>query len=105
MNLNFNYMIVKNLQVWAKKYLNQRPFNLTRSAYSGVQRYAAVWTGDNVSNDEHSVDMTTSALIERFYDGVPSADMGESETFYANKKAKELVGFAPKYSWRTEMSA
>ena len=31
----------------------QRPFNLTRAAYCGVQRYSAVWTGDNVSNDEH----------------------------------------------------
>jgi alpha-glucosidase len=31
----------------------KRPFNLTRSAYSGVQRYSAVWTGDNVSYDEH----------------------------------------------------
>ncbi len=32
---------------------DERPFNLTRAAYSGVQRYAAVWTGDNVSNDDH----------------------------------------------------
>lgn len=31
----------------------KRPFNLTRSAYSGVQRYSAVWTGDNESYDEH----------------------------------------------------
>ncbi|HEX6891426.1 MAG TPA: glycoside hydrolase family 31 protein, partial [Chryseolinea sp.] len=31
----------------------KRPFNLTRSGYSGVQRYSAVWTGDNVSYDEH----------------------------------------------------
>jgi len=32
---------------------DERPFNLTRAAYSGVQRYAAVWTGDNVANDDH----------------------------------------------------
>jgi alpha-glucosidase len=32
---------------------DQRPFVLTRSAYAGVQRYAAVWTGDNSSTWEH----------------------------------------------------
>ncbi|MEM0997150.1 MAG: TIM-barrel domain-containing protein [Bacteroidota bacterium] len=31
----------------------QRPFVLTRAAYSGIQRYSAVWTGDNVATDEH----------------------------------------------------
>ncbi|MEQ8476419.1 glycoside hydrolase family 31 protein [Fulvivirga sp.] len=32
---------------------NKRPFNLTRAGFSGIQRYAAVWTGDNVASDEH----------------------------------------------------
>ncbi|MEM9985316.1 MAG: TIM-barrel domain-containing protein, partial [Bacteroidota bacterium] len=31
----------------------RRPFALTRSGYAGVQRYAATWTGDNVSSWEH----------------------------------------------------
>ena len=32
---------------------NKRPFVLTRAAYSGTQRYSAVWTGDNTGTDEH----------------------------------------------------
>jgi alpha-glucosidase len=36
-----------------KKILNKRPFVLTRAAYSGTQRYSAVWTGDNSAYDAH----------------------------------------------------
>ena len=32
---------------------NERPFILTRAGYNGIQRYSAVWTGDNQSNDDH----------------------------------------------------
>ncbi len=38
----------------ARKLLNgKRPFTLTRAGFSGIQRYAAVWTGDNVASDGH----------------------------------------------------
>lgn len=32
---------------------NERPFNLTRASYAGVQKYSAVWTGDNRPEDAH----------------------------------------------------
>jgi len=31
----------------------KRPFVITRSAYSGTQRYTSTWTGDNIANWEH----------------------------------------------------
>src|SRR3546814_14806194 len=31
----------------------KRPFTITRAAYAGTQRYASVWTGDNVATWEH----------------------------------------------------
>ncbi|MCK4259218.1 MAG: glycoside hydrolase family 31 protein [Halanaerobiales bacterium] len=42
---------------------NERPFILTRAAYAGIQRIAAVWTGDNRSFWEHlalSIPMLTT---------------------------------------------
>jgi alpha-glucosidase len=32
---------------------NKRPFIITRSCYSGVQRYTSAWTGDNIATWEH----------------------------------------------------
>lgn len=37
-----------------KKFASEkRPFAISRSAYAGTQRYAAVWTGDNLATWEH----------------------------------------------------
>lgn len=37
----------------AREAMNKRPFLLTRAGYSGLQRYTALWTGDNRSEDDH----------------------------------------------------
>ena len=50
----YGMQMAKSTYEGAKKNLNgKRVFNLTRAGFSGVQRYAAVWTGDNVADDEH----------------------------------------------------
>ncbi|HMP52093.1 MAG TPA: glycoside hydrolase family 31 protein, partial [Candidatus Melainabacteria bacterium] len=49
---------------------DERPFVLTRSGYAGVQRYSAVWLGDNMSWWEHLA-LSVPMLINMGLSGVP----------------------------------
>lgn len=50
----YGFLMGKATYEGMKKQLNgKRPFLLIRAGYSGIQRYAAVWTGDNRSFWEH----------------------------------------------------
>lgn len=55
----------------------QRPFVLTRAGFAGIQRYAAVWTGDNRSFWEH-LEMALPMLMNLGLSGVAfcGADVG-----------------------------
>ncbi|HGY10010.1 MAG TPA: alpha-glucosidase [Oceanithermus profundus] len=55
----------------------RRPFVLTRSGFSGIQRYAWVWTGDNGSHWEHMA-MSVPMLLNLGLSGVAfcGADIG-----------------------------
>ncbi|HET7152072.1 MAG TPA: glycoside hydrolase family 31 protein [Candidatus Acidoferrum sp.] len=48
----------------------ERPFVLTRAAFSGAQRYAATWTGDNSSTWNH-LKMSTPMLMSIGISGMP----------------------------------
>ncbi|MEO9869191.1 glycoside hydrolase family 31 protein [Ekhidna sp.] len=60
---------------------NKRSFILTRAAFSGSQRYSAVWTGDNVASDDH---MLLSARMV--------ASMGLSGISFAGPDVGGFVG-------------
>tara|TARA_B100000767_G_scaffold11901_1_gene11531 strand:+ start:824 stop:1705 length:882 start_codon:yes stop_codon:yes gene_type:complete len=54
----------------------------------------------NVSNDDHSVGLSSKELIDRYYKGVPIQSDKIPQSFYSNEKAKRLLGFKPEHSWR-----
>ena len=55
----------------------------------------------NVANADMSVAATTQEVRDRFYDEVEvRREMGRDETFYAINKARDLLGYAPRHSWR-----
>ena len=58
----------------AKAAFNKRPFVLTRSGYAGLQRYTAIWTGDNVSADSHML-LGVRLLNSLGLSGVPFTGM------------------------------
>ncbi len=50
----YGMQMVRATYEGVKKYVYpKRPFVITRAAYSGTQRYASTWTGDNIATWEH----------------------------------------------------
>ncbi len=71
---------------------DRRPFVLTRSGTAGMQRYAALWTGDNTSQWEH-ISMAIPMCLNISMSGVPfvGVDIGG---FWTASNGELLVRFA-----------
>ncbi|MCS7145789.1 MAG: glycoside hydrolase family 31 protein [Nitrososphaerota archaeon] len=67
---------------------NKRPFILTRAAYAGIQRYAAVWTGDNTSNWDHLA-LQIPMLLNLGLSGITMA--GDDIGGFASTPSPELL--------------
>jgi nucleoside-diphosphate-sugar epimerase len=77
----------------------------TRDLSQMVQRCLAVdglgFEVFNVANADMSVATTNDEIRGRFYDGVElNRPMGRNESFSSIEKARELLGYAPQWSWR-----
>lgn len=86
----------------------KRPFVLTRAGFSGVQRFSAIWTGDNVASWDHLA-LTIPMLTNLSVSGVPfvGADVGgfagmPSGELYA--RWLEAAAFTPFFRSHSEIS-
>jgi alpha-glucosidase len=78
----------------------RRPFVLTRAGFSGVQRYSAVWTGDNYAGWEHLA-LSIPMLANMSVAGIPFVgadaggfnDMPSGELFARWMQAAALTPF------------
>lgn len=78
----------------------KRPFVLTRAGFAGVQRYSAVWTGDNYASWDHLA-LTIPMLANMSVSGVPFVgadaagfnDMPSGELFARWMQAAALTPF------------
>ena len=60
----------------------------------------------NVSNDEHSVALSSDELMTQYYQGVLiRGNDGAPASFYSNEKAKRLLGFQPQHRWRDQLTS
>ena len=53
----------------------------------------------NVSNNNHSVNLSSEELMKLYYKDVPLKQNDIPDSFYSNKKAKRLLGFKPMFDW------
>jgi len=49
----YGFQMARSSYEGARANSNERPFVLSRAGYAGLQRYSAIWTGDNRSEDDH----------------------------------------------------
>ncbi|KAJ7943956.1 Alpha-glucosidase [Quillaja saponaria] len=68
---------------------DKRPFVLTRAGFIGSQRYAATWTGDNLSNWEH-LHMSISMVLQLGLSGQPLS--GPDIGGFAGNATSKLFG-------------
>ncbi len=69
----------------------RRPFVLSRAGYAGIQRYAAVWTGDNHSTWEH-IRLAMRMCLTLGLSGVPFVGF-DTGGFWGSATGEMLVRF------------
>jgi len=105
----YGSLMARSTYEGAKKHLNgERPFVLTRSGYSGLQRYTSIWTGDNQATEDHML-LGVRMLNSLGLSGVSFAGMdiggfsgNPTQTLYT--RWMQLGAFMPLYRGHTSFT-
>jgi nucleoside-diphosphate-sugar epimerase len=83
----------------AWSYIDAR--DLGQIVVRGIEKDGLGFQIFNAANDETSSNLPTRELIDRFYPGAPlTRELGEFESLLSNRKARAVLGFQQKHSWR-----
>jgi alpha-glucosidase len=85
----------------ALEHFKERPFVLSRSGYAGLQRYSAIWTGDNRAEEDHMLQgvriMNSLGLSGVSFTGMDIGGFTGNPTVSLYTRWIELGAFVPYY--------
>ncbi|GAA4312297.1 glycoside hydrolase family 31 protein [Mucilaginibacter gynuensis] len=93
----------------AREQFKERPFILTRSGYAGLQRYTAIWTGDNRAEDDHMLAgvrlINSLGLSGVAFAGMDIGGFTGNPTIALYTRWIELGAFTPYYRNHTALNS
>jgi alpha-glucosidase len=93
----------------AKQQFKERPFVLTRSGYAGLQRYSALWTGDNRSEEDHMLAgvrlLSSLGLSGVAFSGMDIGGFTGNPTISLYTRWIELGAFTPYFRNHTALNS
>ena len=102
----YGMLMARSSYEGARKHMKgKRPFVLTRAGYSGLQRYTAIWTGDNQSNDDHMLLgvrlLSSLGLSGVSYTGMDVGGFGGNPTQNLYTRWMQIGAFSPMFRGHT----
>ncbi|RYY35575.1 MAG: DUF4968 domain-containing protein [Sphingobacteriaceae bacterium] len=92
----------------ARQHMKERPFLLSRSGYAGLQRYAALWTGDNRAEDDHMLAgvrlLSSLGMSGVAFSGMDIGGFTGNPTTALYTRWMELGAFTPYFRNHTQLN-
>ncbi|MDN3582131.1 TIM-barrel domain-containing protein [Mucilaginibacter flavus] len=101
--------MVRSSYEGALEHFKERPFILSRSGYAGLQRYSAIWTGDNRAEEDHMLAgvrlMNSLGLSGVSFTGMDIGGFTGNPTTSLYTRWIELGAFVPYYRNHTALNS